>query len=161
MRAYSITSAARANRVGSTSRPSALAVLRLITSSTLNRLHNRQISRLSSAEDTCSVDANLVQVSEELVKQCDNLSAVGKHYTKAVAVSDAIPIGTGAARQLKLRFCVVGRVGNFYLRARMGWWARETFSAHGGRLRTVCRLRNHQFALELIAVEVKNKNPND
>jgi len=79
MRAYSITSAARANRVGSTSRPSALAVLRLITSSTLNRLHNRQISRLSSAEDTCSVDANLVQVSEELVKQCDNLSAVGKH----------------------------------------------------------------------------------
>ena len=43
---YSITSSASASSVGGRSSPSALAVLRLITSSNLDRLHDRQVGGL-------------------------------------------------------------------------------------------------------------------
>jgi hypothetical protein len=43
---YSIISSARADNVGGTSMPSALAVLRLITNFEFGRLHNRQVAGL-------------------------------------------------------------------------------------------------------------------
>ena len=54
-RTYSITSSARASSVGGTSRPSALAVLRLITSSNLVGCLHRQVGRLLALEDTVDV----------------------------------------------------------------------------------------------------------
>ena len=58
-RTHSITSSARASSIGGTSRPSALAVLRLITSSNLRRLLNRQVGGLFALEDAIDVDAAL------------------------------------------------------------------------------------------------------
>ena len=52
---HSITSSARASRVGGTSRPSALAVLRLITSSYLVGCLHRQVGRLLALEDAIDV----------------------------------------------------------------------------------------------------------
>ena len=51
---YSITSSARASSIGGTSRPSALAVLRLITSSYLVGAH-RQVGRFLALEDAIDV----------------------------------------------------------------------------------------------------------
>ena len=48
---HSITSSARASSVGGTSRPSALAVLRLMTSSNLVGLLHRQVGGLGAFED--------------------------------------------------------------------------------------------------------------
>src|SRR5215475_7092947 len=50
-RHYSITSSARASSVGGTSRPSALAVLRLITSSYLVGLLDRDVCRLPTLQN--------------------------------------------------------------------------------------------------------------
>ena len=52
---YSITSSARASSDGGTSRPSALAVLRLMTSSILVRRLHRQVGRLLALEDAIDV----------------------------------------------------------------------------------------------------------
>jgi hypothetical protein len=54
---YSINSSARARSVGVTSRPSAFAVLRLITKLVLAL--NRQIRRLLTLENAVDVDAAL------------------------------------------------------------------------------------------------------
>ena len=54
-RAYSITSSARASSVGGTSRPSALAVLRLIDQLVLGRRLHRQVGRFLALEDTIYV----------------------------------------------------------------------------------------------------------
>ena len=53
--AHSITSSARASSVGGTSRPSAFAVLRLITSSYLVGALHRQVGRLLALEDAVDV----------------------------------------------------------------------------------------------------------
>jgi len=55
---YSITSSARARSVGGTSRPSVLAVSALMTLE-LRRLHDRQLRRLDTLEDTAGIDADL------------------------------------------------------------------------------------------------------
>ena len=52
---YSITSSARASSVGGTSRPSALAVLRLIDQLVLGRRLHRQVGRLLALEDAVDV----------------------------------------------------------------------------------------------------------
>ena len=57
--AYSITSSARASSVGGTSRPSAFAVLRLMTSSNLVGACTGKIGRLGALEDAIDVDAGL------------------------------------------------------------------------------------------------------
>ena len=54
-RTYSITSSARASSVGGTVRPSAFAVLRLMTSSILGRRLHRQIGGLLALEDAVDV----------------------------------------------------------------------------------------------------------
>ena len=56
---HSITSSARASSVGGTSRPSALAVLRLMTSSNLVGCMHRQVGRLLALEDAADIDAGL------------------------------------------------------------------------------------------------------
>ena len=52
---HSITSSARASSVGGTSRPSALAVLRLIDQLVLGRRLHRQVGRLLALEDAVDV----------------------------------------------------------------------------------------------------------
>ena len=52
---HSITSSARASSVGGTSRPSALAVFRLMTSLVLGRRLHRQVGRLLALEDAIDV----------------------------------------------------------------------------------------------------------
>ena len=52
---HSITSSARASSDGGTSRPSALAVLRLITSSNFVGCLHRQIGRLLAFEDAVDI----------------------------------------------------------------------------------------------------------
>ena len=59
-RTHSITSSARASSDGGTSRPSALAVLRLITSSNLVGCMHRQVGRLLALEDATGIDAGLL-----------------------------------------------------------------------------------------------------
>ena len=54
-RLHSITSSARASSVGGTSRPSALAVLRLIDQLVLGRRLHRQVGRLLALEDAIDV----------------------------------------------------------------------------------------------------------
>ena len=54
---HSITSSARASSVGGTVRPSALAVLRLITSSNLVGCSHRQVGGLGALEDAADIDA--------------------------------------------------------------------------------------------------------
>jgi hypothetical protein len=54
-RTYSITSSARASSIGGTSRPSALAVLRLITSLVFGRRLLRQVGRLLALQDATDV----------------------------------------------------------------------------------------------------------
>ena len=54
-RYHSITSSARASSVGGTSRPSALAVLRLIDELVLGRRLHRQVGRLLALEDAVDV----------------------------------------------------------------------------------------------------------
>ena len=54
--AHSITSSARASSVGGTSRPSALAVLRLIDELEFGRLLDRQVGGLLALEDAVDVD---------------------------------------------------------------------------------------------------------
>ncbi len=53
--AHSITSSARASSVGGTSRPSALAVLRLIDQFVLGRRLHRQVGRLLAFEDAIDI----------------------------------------------------------------------------------------------------------
>ena len=55
----SITSSARASSVGGTVKPSILAVSRLMTSSNLRRLHDRQVRGLRALEDAAGIDADL------------------------------------------------------------------------------------------------------
>ena len=54
-RTHSITSSARASSVGGTSRPSALAVFRLIAELELGRLLDRQVGRLGALQDLVDV----------------------------------------------------------------------------------------------------------
>ena len=54
-RCHSITSSARASSVGGTSRPSAFAVLRLITELVLRRRLYRQVGRFLALEDAINV----------------------------------------------------------------------------------------------------------
>ena len=56
---YSITSSASASSVGGTVRPSALAVLRLITNSNLVGCMDRQVGRLLALENAAGIDAGL------------------------------------------------------------------------------------------------------
>ena len=56
---HSITSSARPSSESGTVRPSALAVLRLMTSSTLVDLLDRQVGRLLALENPAGVDADL------------------------------------------------------------------------------------------------------
>src|SRR6266516_492220 len=56
---HSITSSARASSVGGTSRPSALAVLRLITSSNFVGCSTREIGGLGAFENLADIDAHL------------------------------------------------------------------------------------------------------
>ena len=62
-RTHSITSSARASSVGGTSRPSALAVLRLMHQLELGRLHDRQVGRLLALENSAGIDAGLTVAS--------------------------------------------------------------------------------------------------
>ena len=57
---HSITSSARASSDGGTSRPSAFAVLRLITSSNLVGCLHRQVGGLLALEDAVDVDGRPV-----------------------------------------------------------------------------------------------------
>ena len=56
-RAHSITSSARASSGSGNVRPSALAVLRLMTNSTFGRLHDRQVGGLFALENPAGIDA--------------------------------------------------------------------------------------------------------
>ena len=56
---YSITSSARASKVGGTSRPSALAVFRLTTELILGRMLHRQVGRPCPLEDAVDIDSGL------------------------------------------------------------------------------------------------------
>ena len=56
---HSITSSARASSVGGTSRPSILGGLDVDDQLELGRLHDRQVSRLLTLEDTAGIDADL------------------------------------------------------------------------------------------------------
>ena len=56
---YSITWSARASSVGGTVRPSALAVVRLMISSTFVALLHRQVGRFLALENSAGVDADL------------------------------------------------------------------------------------------------------
>src|SRR5512139_2675051 len=58
-RTHSITSSARASSVGGTSRLSALAAGRLMTSSNLVRLHHRHLRRFGTGEDATGIDTGL------------------------------------------------------------------------------------------------------
>src|SRR5713226_154921 len=64
--AYSITSSARASSDGSTSRPSALAVVRLMTSSNLVGCMTGQIRGLLAFEDTTDIDAGLAKLIDRV-----------------------------------------------------------------------------------------------
>ena len=66
-RHHSITSSARASSVGGTSRPSAFAVLRLITNSNLRRLHYGQVGWLFALENPTGVDSDLAICVREVV----------------------------------------------------------------------------------------------
>ena len=73
--AHSITSSARASSVRGTSRPSALAVLRLITSSNLVGCTHRQIGRLLALEDPTDIDAGLaisIRATRSVAEQATN-----------------------------------------------------------------------------------------
>ena len=63
---YSITSSARASTVGGTSRPSAFAVLRLMTSLVLGRRLHRQIGRLLALEDAIDVAGSLTILFDQI-----------------------------------------------------------------------------------------------
>ena len=58
-RSHSITSSASASTLGGSSRPSAFAVLRLMTRVELGRLQDRQVGRLVALENSASVDTSL------------------------------------------------------------------------------------------------------
>src|SRR5258708_39326274 len=55
---HSITSSARASSMGGTSRPSALAVLRLMTNFEFGRLHDRQFRRPHPFENSTGIDTS-------------------------------------------------------------------------------------------------------
>ena len=67
---HSITSSARASSVGGMSRPSALAVLRLITNSILGRRLHRQVGWLLAFEDT-------VYITGRAPVQVDKIRPIG------------------------------------------------------------------------------------
>ena len=75
-RSHSITSSARASSDGGTSRPSALAVLRLMTSSILGRRLHRQVGRLLALEDAIDV-AGRAPVLVDAFRPIGDQAAVG------------------------------------------------------------------------------------
>ena len=73
-RSHSITSSAAASSAGGTSRPSAFAVLRLMTSFVLGRRLHRKVGGLGAAQDA-------VDIGRRLPKHVDVVGAVGHETT--------------------------------------------------------------------------------
>src|SRR5215217_4985490 len=72
---HSITSSARARSVGGTSRPSALAVLRLIASSYLTGSLNREVGRLLTPEHAIDVRRRAPVLVDDISAVSDQTAA--------------------------------------------------------------------------------------
>ena len=77
---YSITSSARASSNGGTVRPSALAVFKLITSSTLTDLLDRQVGRCFAVENAGDIAAFQAVGSGQAVSVTDQAAGDGKFW---------------------------------------------------------------------------------
>ena len=89
---YSITSSARASSVGGTSRPSALAVLRLITSSNLVGCLHRQVGRLLAFEDAIDV-AGAGPILVRKIRPIGDQTTVRAKFAENVNGGQAVPGG--------------------------------------------------------------------
>ena len=87
---HSITSSARASSVGGTSRPSAFAVLRLITSLVLGRRLHRQVGRLLALEDAVDV-AGRAPVLVDDIRPVGDQAAGGDEGAIAVDRGQLVP----------------------------------------------------------------------
>ena len=102
---HSITSSARASSVGGTSRPSALAVLRLITSSIFGRLLHRQVGGLFALEDA-------IDIAGRAAPQVDLIRAIGNEPAVAGKVPIRIDRGQPVPRRQRMDSEMVGdRIG--------------------------------------------------
>ncbi len=88
--AYSITSSARASSDGGTSRPSALAVLRLSTSLVLGRRLHRQVGRLLALEDAVDV-AGRAPVLVDVIRPIGDQAAGGDEGAFEVDRGQLVP----------------------------------------------------------------------
>jgi hypothetical protein len=95
---YSITSSARASNVGGTSRPSALAVLRLMTKLILGRRLHRKVGRLLALEDAIDIACGKSVLA-------DGIGPVGKAFGRSLCAAilrrkadDEIRLGSASAR---------------------------------------------------------------
>src|SRR5262249_41149737 len=88
---HSITSSARASSVGGTSRPNALAVLRLITS-LLRRCLYRKVGRLFALEDAIDV-AGGAPILVDKVGPVGNQAAAGDEVAEGVDRGQKVPSG--------------------------------------------------------------------
>ena len=89
-RTHSITSSARASSVGGTSRPSALAVLRLMTSSYLVGCLHRQVGRLLALEDAVDV-AGRAPVLVDDIRPVGDQAAAGDEGAVGVDRGQLVP----------------------------------------------------------------------
>ena len=87
---HSITSSARASSVGGTSRPSALAVLRLITSLVLGRRLHRQVGRLLALEDAVDV-VGRAPILVDVIGPIGDQAASGDEETFVVDRGQLVP----------------------------------------------------------------------
>ena len=91
-RSHSITSSARASSKGGTSRPSALAVLRLMTSSIFGRRLHRQISRLLPFKDA-------IDVARGAPVHIDDIGAIGDQAAIGDEVASVVDRGQFVSRR--------------------------------------------------------------
>ena len=87
---HSITSSARASSVGGTSRPSALAVLRLIDQLVLGRRLHRQVGRLLALEDAIDV-AGRAPVLVDQIRPVGDQAAAGDEEAVGVDRGQLVP----------------------------------------------------------------------
>ena len=106
-RLISITSSASASSVGGTSRPSALAVLRLMTSSILGRCLHRKVGWLLAFEDA-------IDVARRASVHVDPIRPIGQKATS----------GDEGALEVDRGKLVTRRKGNNQIAMNEGWPAR-------------------------------------
>ena len=94
--AYSITSSARPSSVSGTVRPSALAVLRLMISSTLVDLLDRQVGRLLAVENAAGVDADQTEAFRIIASVAHQAAGRGE---LAISGRSSAPRGGAPVRQ--------------------------------------------------------------